>query len=254
MGPGLIWTTWPRTSNSAHFSTSTLASSRSSSSRTVCGPSPALSSVLGGSLKPLTFLGARWRCACRHRRGRGWRSRRRGAAATRSRIRIAKAAGAGCHGARSGLGRAATRLAAGQRARQCGSPQDQRASRRPAAMGAAGRGSMLACAAGAIGALPDAGPARSGRGSVRSARLARRPLDRPGYPSSGSTSAHAAGGAENAKTAPARLFAERKRAPVPALALGLFSRSARSSRQLRHGRAGAKREASGPACSLTPRS
>ena len=58
MGPGLICTTWPRTSNSAHFSTRTLASSRSSSSRTVCGPSPALSSVLDGSLKPLTFLGA----------------------------------------------------------------------------------------------------------------------------------------------------------------------------------------------------
>ena len=58
MGPGLIWTTWPRTSNSAHFSTSTLASSRSSSSRTVCGPSPGLSRVLGGSLKPLMFLGA----------------------------------------------------------------------------------------------------------------------------------------------------------------------------------------------------
>ena len=58
MGPGLICTTWPRTSNSPHFSTSTLASSRSSSSRTACGPPPALSSVLGGSLNPLTFLGA----------------------------------------------------------------------------------------------------------------------------------------------------------------------------------------------------
>ena len=57
MGPGLICTTWPRTSNSAHFSTRTLASSRRASSRTVCGPSPALSSVLGGSLKPLTVLG-----------------------------------------------------------------------------------------------------------------------------------------------------------------------------------------------------
>src|SRR5271157_1168846 len=58
MGPGLIWTTWPRTSNSAHFSTRTLASSRRSSSRTAWGPSPALSRVLGGSLKPLTFFGA----------------------------------------------------------------------------------------------------------------------------------------------------------------------------------------------------
>jgi len=58
MGPGLIWTTWPRTSNSPHFSTRILASSRRASSRTAWGPSPALSRVLGGSLKPLTCLGA----------------------------------------------------------------------------------------------------------------------------------------------------------------------------------------------------
>ncbi len=82
--------TWPRTSNSAHFSTSTRASSRSSSSRTTWGPSPELSRVLGGSLNPLTFLGATvtvrssasarsWMAmlldadAGRGRRGRCWR-------------------------------------------------------------------------------------------------------------------------------------------------------------------------------------
>ena len=56
-GPGLICTTWPRTSNSAHFSTSTWASLRRSSSRTICDSSLRWSRVLGGSLNPLTDFG-----------------------------------------------------------------------------------------------------------------------------------------------------------------------------------------------------
>ena len=57
-GPGLIWTTWPRTSNSAHFSTSAWAEARRSSSRTGEGSSLRWSRVLGGRRNPDTFLGA----------------------------------------------------------------------------------------------------------------------------------------------------------------------------------------------------
>ena len=56
-GAGIDALNWPRTSNSAHFSTRTRASSRSSSSRTTCGPAPELSKVLGGQLEAADILG-----------------------------------------------------------------------------------------------------------------------------------------------------------------------------------------------------